>query len=78
MSDENNDSNINFFNKKPEAVKPPYYNVDKLHSYSQYLLKNSFYVLHINVRSMKKNPEKLREYLSDVKGNFGIIALTET
>ena len=78
MSDENNGPNINFFNKKFEAVKPPYYNVDKFHSSSQYLLKNSFYVLHINIRSMKKVFEKSREYLPHAKGNFGIIALTET
>lgn len=78
LSDENNGPNINFFNKKFEAVKPPYYNVDKFHSSSQYLLKNSFYVLHINIRSMKKVFEKLREYLPHAKGNFGIIALTET
>ena len=77
-SDENNDPDINFFNEKSETVKSPYYNMDKFNSSSQNLLKNSFSVLHINIRSMNKNFEKLREYLSHVKGNFSIIALTET
>ena len=44
LSDENNDPNINFFNKKSEAVNSPYYNVDKFNSSSQNLLKNSFSV----------------------------------
>ena len=78
LSDENNDPDINFFNEKYEAVNSPYYNVYKLNSSSQNFLKISFSVLHINIRSMNKNFEKLREYLSHVKGNFSIIALTET
>ena len=51
--------------------------MDEFNSSSQNLLKNSLSVLHINIRSMNKNFEKLREYLSHVKGNFSIIALTE-
>ena len=78
LSDENNDPDINFFNKKSEVVNSPYYNVDKFYSSSQNLLKNSFSVLHINIRSMNKNFEKLREYLSHAKGNFSVITLTET
>ena len=78
MSDENNDPDTNFFNKKSEVVNSPYYNVDKFYSSSQNLLKNSFSVLHINIRSMNKNFEKLREYLSHAKGNFSVITLTET
>ena len=78
LSDENNDPDINFFNEKSEAVNSPYYDVDKFTCSSQNLLKSSFSVLHISIRSMNKNFEKLREYLSRIKGNFSIIALTET
>ena len=67
LGDENNDPDINFFNEKSEAVNSPYYNVDKFNS-SRNLLKNSFSVLDINIRSINKNFEKLREYLSHVKG----------
>ena len=77
LSDENNDPDINFFNKKSDAVNSPCYNVNKFNFSSQNLLKISFSVLHINIRSMIKNFEKLREYLSHIKGNFSIIALTE-
>ena len=77
LSDENNDPDINFFNEKSESVNSPYYNVDKFNASSQNLLKSLFSVLHINIRSMSRNFEKLREYLLHVKGNFSIIALTE-
>ena len=68
MNDENNDPDINFFNEKSRAINAPYYNVDKFNSSSQNLLKNSFSVLHINIRSMNKIFEKLREYLPHIKG----------
>ena len=69
---------MNFFNEKSEAVNSLYYKVDNFNSSSQNVLKNSFSVLHINIRSINKNFEKLREYLLHVKGNFSITALTET
>ena len=78
LSDEKNNPDINFFNQKSEAVNFSYYNADKFNFPSQNLLKNSFSVLHINIRSMNKNVEKVREYLSHVKGNFSIIGLTGT
>ena len=78
LSDENNDPAINFFNEKSEALNSPYYNVEKFNSSSQNLLKNSFSVFHINIRSVNKNFQKLREYPSHANENFSIIALTET
>ena len=78
LNDQKNDRDINFFNEKPDTANSPYYNVDKLHSSSQNLLKNLFSVLHIIIGSMNKNFENLCEHLSHVKGNFSIIGLTET
>ena len=74
MPDENNDPDVSFFNEKSEAVNLPDYNVGEFNFSFQNLPKNSFSVFHINTWSMNKNFEKLREYLSDVKGN----ALTDT
>ena len=62
---------------KSEAVKSPYYNKDKFNCSSHNLLKSSFSVLHINIRSMNKYTEKLHEYLSHVKGHFSTIAPAE-
>ena len=68
LNDENNDPDINFFNEKSGTINSPYYNVDKFNSSSQNFLKNSSSVLHINIRSMNKIFEKLREYLPHIKG----------
>ena len=69
----------NFFNdhSEAEAVCLHYYTIDEFPCASNSLLKNSFSVLQINIRSMNKNFEKLQEYLNVVKGKFSIIALTE-
>ena len=76
--DEANDPDLNIFNDHSEAVSFPYYTVDKFSCPSNSLLKSSFSILQINIRSMNKKFEKLQEYLNVVKGKFSIIALTET
>ena len=78
MDDEGNDPDLHFFNDHSEAVSSPYYTIDEFSCASNSLLKNSFSILQINIRSMNKNFEKFEECLNVVKGKFSIIALTET
>ena len=56
----------------------PYFSKDEFNSSSEKLLQNSFSILHINIRSLNKNFKKLRKYLSLVKRDFNVVALTET
>ena len=77
MDDEGNDADLIFFNDHSEAVSLLYYTIGEFSCASNGLLKNSFSILQINIRSMNKNFEKLQEYLNVVKGKFSIIALTE-
>ena len=78
LIDESNDPDINLFSDKYEAMDSPYFSIDEFVSSSQKLHKNSFSVLHINIRSLNKNFEKLREYLSLVKRELDVVTLTET
>jgi len=39
---------------------------------------NNFFMLHSNIRSLRKNSEKLEELLSDIKKMPEIIAISET
>ena len=78
MIDEGNDPDINFFNDKSETVYSPYFSINEFNSLSEKLLKNFFSILHINIWSLNKNFEKLREYISLVKRDFSVVALTET
>ena len=78
MDDEGNDLDLNFFNDYSGAVRSPYYTIDELSCACNSLLKNSFSILQINIKSMNKSFEILQEYVNVVKGKFRIIALTET
>ena len=78
LIDEGDDRDIKFFNDKSETVDSPYFSIDEFNSLSEKLLQNSFSILHINIRSLHKNFEKLREYLSAVKRDFSVVVLTET
>ena len=60
LIEESNDPDINFFNNKSEAVDSPYFSVNEFSS-SQKLLKNSFSIMHIDIRKLNKIFEKLRE-----------------
>ena len=78
MIDEVNDPDINFFNDKSEIVESSYFSIDEFNSMSQKRLKNYFSIFHINIRTLNKNFKKLREYLSLVKRDFSVVALTKT
>ena len=78
LIDEVNDPDINFFNDKSEIVESSYFSIDEFNSTSKKLLKNYFSILHINIRSLNKNFKKLREYLSLLKRDFSVVALTKT
>ena len=78
LIDEVNDPDINFFNDKSEIVESSYFSIDEFNSTSEKLLKNYFSILHINIRSLNKNFKKLREYISLVKRDFSVVALTKT
>ena len=78
LIDEVNGPNINFFKDKSEIVDSSYFSIDEFNSTSEKLLKNYFSILHINIRSLNKNFKKLREYLSLLKRDFSVVALTKT
>ena len=53
------------------------------HLKAKYLLlqnrrSSGLLIFHVNIRSLDKNFEKLQDFLSELKGEFSVIALTET
>ena len=52
MDYEGNDPDLSFFNHHSEAVSSPYYTIDEFLCASNSLLKISFSILQINIRSM--------------------------
>ena len=78
LNNDENDADINFFNNKYDAVNSPYFSLAEVPCKVEKLLENSFSVYHINIRSLKKFFDKLLEFLSIMKNEFDIIAISET
>ena len=76
--DEACDPDANFFNDKLDDLDSPFYSQDQLTQFSDRLTNESFSIFHLNIRSLNKNIDNLRNLLSLLKGHFKVIVLTET
>lgn len=74
------DPDINFFSNAKNCNSCDYYDEVKfsklLQSFSN--LNQTFSVLHLNVRSLPKNHERMLHFISSLNYEFSVIALTET
>ena len=79
LLDDSNDPDKNIYNNI-QAVDTQYYLSSELLSLSQKLRINSenFSMIHLNIRSAKKNFEKLKGFLSQTGSFFKVLCLTET
>ena len=79
LLDDSNDPDKNFYNNI-QAVDTQYYLPSELLSLSEKLHVNSenFSMIHLNIRSAKKNFEKLKDFLSQTGSFFKVLCLTET
>ena len=79
LMDNLSDPDINFYNKNNlEHLDTPYLNSEEVNDRFQTIDDNDFSVLHINIRSMAANFEKLKNFLYQCKHTFSIISITET
>ena len=79
LLDNLSDPDFNFFNDNNlEAVNTKYFSLDELESHLSTADEKNFSLLHINIRSMSKNFEKLKSLLLNMNFEFKIICLTET
>ena len=77
MSSDNIDPDKYLFNKKIEEIDSPYLSVKNFITMSEQLSKYNFSILHLNIRSLNANIDKLREFLASLKENFSFNVLTE-
>ena len=78
VADAENDPDKNFFNDNLQETDSPYFSIDQFIEVSEKLNEEMFSVFHLNIRSLHKNIEKLKNILSFLKGRFSVIVLTET
>ena len=73
-----NDPSINFFNDKLQEIDSPYFSVENFKTVSDQLNGDKFPILHLNIRSLNKNIDNLRDFLASLKGKFNVIVFTES
>ena len=75
--DDSCDPGVNFFNKKFQSLDTPYLMSEEFHNF----LDNSwdqFSILHLNIRSIKRNFENFKLFLNSINFTFSVICLLET
>ena len=77
LTNDNFDPHSNFFNEKINSVKSTYYTHEEFVSFSSNL-SNNFSIIHLSIRSLHKNIDKLKDFLNHTKGKFSVIVLSET
>ena len=75
LNNDNSDPDINFFDNKFNVVEPPYFSLEETLCKVNKILRDSF---HINIMSLKFFLGKLLEFLSIMKNEFDVIAISET
>ena len=71
------DPDTNFF-ESISSLDTKYFTVNETKTFVSNIDSESFTVLHLNIRSMKKNFESFQEFFKDLKFNFSAICLSET
>ena len=75
LNNDNSDPDINFFDNKFDVVESSYFSLEETLCKVNKILRDSF---HINVMSLKFFGGKLLEFLSIMKNEFDVIAISET
>ena len=78
LNDDSFDPDVNFFNNNIENLDTPYISHEKIKDLNVNTAANTLSVLHLNIRSMKKNFESFKLFLSNFNFDFSIICFSET
>ena len=78
LSSDNNDPDKIFFNDKLQEIDSPYFSLENFTAISEKLNRNNFSLLHLNIKSLNKNIDDFREFITSFKGSFSVIVLTES
>ena len=72
------DPDVNFYQNNVSNVEANYFLRTEVRSTLASFDPNAFSVLHLNIRSMKKNFENFKEFLKNLSVSFSAICLSET
>ena len=71
------DPDVNFYQNDVSNVEANYFLMTEVKSSLASFDPNAFSVLHLNIRSMKKNFENFKEFLENLSVTFSAICLSE-
>ena len=77
LLDDSGDPDVNFFNKKFQSLDTPYLMPGEFYNFLDSSL-DQFSVLHLNIRSIKRNFENFKLFLNLINFTFSVICLSET
>ena len=72
------DPDVNFYQNNVSNVEANYFLMTEVKSSLASFDPNAFSVLHLNIRSMKKNFENFKEFFKNLSVGFSAICLSET
>ena len=79
LLDDSCDPDVNFFNVKFKNLNMTYlFPEDFNNAYENESSSNYFSILHLNIRSIKKNFENFKMFLNSINFTFSIICFSET
>ena len=72
------DPDLNFFNLKTQNFDTPYILPEEFKKFHDTSCDDSFSILHLNIRSIKKNVENFKLFFSTLGYSFSVICFSET
>ena len=72
------DPDVNFFNLKTQNLDTPYVLPEEFKQFHNDPSHDSLSILHLNIRSIKKNFENFRLFLSTLDFSFSVLCFSET
>ena len=78
LLDDSCDPDRNFFSTHIQNINTPYILPDEFDSFLDTIPSQNFSILHLNIRSAKKNFESFKELLVNLNTTFSIICFSET
>ena len=72
-----NDPDKSCFNDKLQEIDSPYFSFENFKMFSRQLKETVVSVGHLNIRSLSKNIDKLKELIDSLNSNFSVVVVTE-
>ena len=72
------DPDVNYYLDEISSIDTKYYAHDEVKDQLKSLQLNSFSVLHLNIRSMKKHFQDFHNFIESLNSKFSAICLSET